>query len=123
MPGLANLAQGTVCKILDQEEVIASTVRFYLERLNERFNQEHREQRVHLEVHLEPVTQYVVEEYGAAIRDFGGRAVQNSLDDALLPLLAQQLLDLEDHQWEGATTLVADVTTERGRKGLTVYRP
>ncbi len=31
MPGLANLAQGTVCKILDQEEVKPHKVRYYLE--------------------------------------------------------------------------------------------
>ena len=36
---LANLAQGTVCKILDQEDVKPHTVRYYLERRDPDFSE------------------------------------------------------------------------------------
>jgi hypothetical protein len=37
---LANLAQGTVCKILGQEEIKPHKVRYYLERRDAEFEQE-----------------------------------------------------------------------------------
>jgi len=105
---------------LDQEDVLVSTVDFYLAGLRDRFNQEHAERRLRLEIDLNKVAKFIVQEHGSAIREFGGRAVINTLDDALLPLLAKRLLMLEMNPSSGPTTLSIDVGVDHGERKLIV---
>lgn len=105
---------------LDQDDVIGATVKHYLGKFSERFAQEHGARGLRVEIDLEPVTQFVVQEYGSSIREFGGRAVLNTLDDVLMPRLAKQMLKYRMSPPPGLTTLSVDVAVENGRRTLRV---
>ncbi len=108
---------------LDQDEVLISTVEFYLKGLIERFNDEYREHDLRLAIDLPTVaTFFVKEEHGRKLREFGGRAVLNAIDDLVLPLLAQHLVSLvgnESHDNEPRDPIelrVGVITTDKERK-------
>lgn len=105
---------------LDQEDVLTATVSFYLAGLQARFNQEYGHLGLQLDIAHAAVTKFIVQEYGSAIREFGGRAVLNTLDDVLLPLLAQRLLNFEMAPAQGATRLKVDVIIQNGKRQLMV---
>lgn len=98
---------------LDQEDVLAVTVEFYLNGLVERFNEEYKALNLNLSIELPKVSKFIVKEYGNDIREFGGRAVLNTIDDILLPLLAQRLVLFERSQWQGGLRLKIDINDKR----------
>jgi DNA polymerase III delta prime subunit len=105
---------------IDEDAVIASTVNYYLLQLRDRFNVEYETRGLRLEIAFDQVTRFIATEYNKQIREFGGRAVLNTLDDTLMPLLAKRLLALQMHPMSGQRTLMVDVATAQGRRGLTI---
>jgi ATP-dependent Clp protease ATP-binding subunit ClpA len=89
------------------------TVEFYLNGLVERFNEEYKALNLDLSIELPKVSKFIVKEYGNDIREFGGRAVLNTIDDILLPLLAQRLVLFERSQWKGGLRLKIDINDKR----------
>ena len=106
---------------LDQEATLTRTVLFYLDLLQNAFDQEHMAQRLSLSIDREGVAQFVIREHGATIREFGGRAVLNTLDDLLLPQLAKQLLLLEMKPPTGPTRLRISVAMDNGYQSISVH--
>jgi ATP-dependent Clp protease ATP-binding subunit ClpB len=106
---------------LNEEQVLAATVEFYLNGLAERFNEEYKGRNLRLSVNLPKVSQFLVQQYGNDIREFGGRAVLNTIDDVLLPLLAQRLVLSERSQSPAGARLVVDVVTKSNRQQLGVH--
>jgi hypothetical protein len=106
---------------LDQQDVLTRTILFYLDLLQKSFDQEHSAHRLSLSIDRESVAQFVIREHGAAIREFGGRAVLNMLDDLLLPELAKQLLLLEMKPPTGPTRLRISVAMENGYQSISVH--
>ncbi len=105
---------------LDSEDVLLQTARYYLARLRRAFNEEHSRRRVSLAIDSDAVASFLVAEYGAGMREFGGRAVVNAIDDSLLPLLAWWLLRLEMGASNSAVALRAGVRWDGGRQVLEV---
>jgi hypothetical protein len=105
---------------LDQEEALAATIKFYLKELQQRFNQEYGQQGLSLEINFESVTPFVIQEHGNAIRQFGGKAVINTLDDILLPLLAKRLLSHEMNKPAAPVRMVVKPDVVQGVKKLVV---
>lgn len=106
---------------LDQEDVLTQTILFYLDRLQKSFDQEHGGKRLSLSVDREAVARLLIREHGAAIKEFGGRAVLNTIDDVLLPHLAKLLLRLEINPPVTATNLRVSVVTEDGHQKIRVH--
>jgi ATP-dependent Clp protease ATP-binding subunit ClpA len=98
---------------LDQEDMLVSTVEFYLTGLIERFNEEYKPLNITLSIDLPKVSQFIVKEHGNEIREFGGRAVLNTIDDILLPLLAQRLVLFERSRVQGGLRLKIDINDRR----------
>jgi ATP-dependent Clp protease ATP-binding subunit ClpA len=107
---------------LDQREVLVRTVAFYLDVLKRNFDEEYTPRRLSLVVDREAVARFLVDEHGAAIGEFGGKAVINTLDDVLMPLLARRLLMLERTPQMGPVVLRVDVGVEQGCRRLRVYK-
>jgi DNA polymerase III delta prime subunit len=105
---------------LDQRDVLARTVKFYLETLKRNFDEEYTARRLTLSVDADAVADFLVDERGAAIGEFGGKAVLNALDDALMPLLARRLLMLERTPAPGPVVLRVDVGVEGGTRRIRV---
>jgi len=106
---------------LDQDDVLTQTVLFYLDLLQNSFNQEHSGQHLSLSIDREAVARLMIREHGAAIKEFGGRAVLNTLDAALLPHLAKLLLRLEINPPASATSLRVAVETDNGYQRIRVH--
>ncbi len=106
---------------LDRNEVLAATIRFYLGALQDRFNQEHEERSLRLRIDLDEVANFLAQTHGAVIREFGGRAVLNTLDDVVLPELAKTLLMLEMSPRPGTTMVHISVGLDRGRQKVRVH--
>jgi ATP-dependent Clp protease ATP-binding subunit ClpA len=105
---------------LDQDAVIVSAVRYYLEHLRERFDQEHSARCLRLNVQSDQVVQFVASQYAKEISEYGGRAVVNILDDILMPRLAMALLRLEMNPRPGSTTCTVEVIMSGGKRELNV---
>jgi ATP-dependent Clp protease ATP-binding subunit ClpA len=105
---------------LDKDDVLSATVSFYLAGLQDRFNEEYAHRGLRLEIAVPSVTKFIVQQYGSAIREFGGRAVLNTLDDLLLPLLAKRLLNFEMTSSSGQARLAVEVVVRNGRQQLDV---
>lgn len=105
---------------LDKDDVLSATVGFYLTGLQKRFNEEYQHLGLRLDISLPAVTKFIVQEHGQGIREFGGRAVINTLDDILLPLLAKRLLNFEMTSSSGSARLSVDVVAKGGRQQLDV---
>lgn len=109
---------------LESSEVLTATVKYYLISLRARFNQEYGSQRKQMEIDVDQVAAYIAAEHSSSIREFGGRAVLNVLDDILMPLLAKQLLLYEHQEARGvfprAITLKVGIGIDRGKQRLTI---
>jgi hypothetical protein len=107
---------------LDAEDVLTATVRFYLEFLQERFNGEHAEENLRLAIDHDGVATFLSKEYGVHIREFGGRAVLNTIQDVVLPELAKRLLELEQRKGPRAMiTLRVVVGNQGGARKVVVH--
>jgi ATP-dependent Clp protease ATP-binding subunit ClpB len=107
---------------LDQQDVLVRTVVFYLGMLKTNFDEEYAPRRISLSVDMDAVARLIVDEHGTAIGEFGGRAVLNTLDDVLMPLLARRLLMMERSPSPGATAIRIDVGVEQGRRRIRVQK-
>jgi hypothetical protein len=106
---------------LDREDVLTRAVLFYLDLLQGSFAQEHGGRRLALSVDREAVARWIVREHGSAIKEFGGRAVLNTLDDVLLSQLAQQLLRFEMNPPTGDAKLRVTVAADDGHQKIRVH--
>jgi ATP-dependent Clp protease ATP-binding subunit ClpA len=106
---------------LEQEEVLSGAVRFYLTSMEARFNQEYAERNMCMRVDTDAVSAYLAREYGPSIREFGGRAVLNTLEEVVLPAVARRLLELEENPPKSMVTLRVNVTQQGPTKKVAVH--
>ncbi len=106
---------------MDEEDVLQIIVDFYLNKLQTKFDEEYSNKGLSIEFDREAVTGYIVQNYGKVIKEFGGRAVINTLEDVLLVNLAQRLLILENKNQRGMVKLKVNVSYE-GQKPEIVVR-
>ncbi len=80
---------------ITEDNIIQQTIKNYLEILKTRFAEQYSQQGYHLEYRTD-VIEFLTNQYGKMIREFGGRGVMNALDSEILGPLAQCLLSVEN---------------------------
>lgn len=106
---------------LDQDEVLVRTVIQYLNTLKRNFDDEYRARHLTLGLDTDDIARFLVEQYGGVIREFGGRAVINTLDDVLMPELARRLLELEEPLSTVPVTVRVSVGAAAGVRCIQVH--
>jgi ATP-dependent Clp protease ATP-binding subunit ClpA len=105
---------------LDQENVLLDTVNFYLESFEKSFNEAYEKKNLSIRIEKENIGRHILEKYGREIREFGGRAIINVLDDILLPDVSGKILLYSQHPTPRKITLTVSVTIRKGEEAISV---
>lgn len=105
---------------LDGDDVLLRTLGFHLRELETRFNQEYADRRLRMEIDYDAVVAVLQRTHGAAIREFGGRAAVNALQDEVSPQLARWLIAHEEAGSGRAETMRVSAAYQDGAPRIVV---
>ena len=105
---------------LEGDDVRLRTLGFHLRELETRFNQEYADRRLRMEIDYDAVVAVLQRTHGAAIREFGGRAAVNALQDEVSPQLARWLIVHEEAGSGRAETMRVSAAYQDGAPRIVV---